>query len=105
MKNLCSYSSQAIRHLAGALTPVHAGSASWQKGEAILEALKLDPLPILSPCYCGKCKKPLPSMCVVDDHHAWCDDCDSIVRTSWTQVPGWTVGVLVCLIATNWLLS
>lgn len=105
MKNLCSHSAHAVKQLAGVLSPVHAEAASWQKGEAFLESLRLDPLPILSPCYCGTCKKPLPNMSVVDEHHAWCDACDSIVRTSWTQVPGWTVGVLVCLVATNWLLS
>jgi hypothetical protein len=64
---------------------------------ALSAALEIAPLPVLSPCYCGQCKLPLDQTCVIDDQHAWCQDCDACVETSWFQVPSWTVGVLVYL--------
>lgn len=69
------------------------------------ESFELDPLPLLSPCYCGQCKKPLTASRVMDDSHAWCPRCKSIVTTSWFQVPSWVMGgtVLTYAIFTFWL--
>ena len=60
-------------------------------------ALSLDPLPLFSPCYCSNCKSALDQSSVIDDRHAWCPDCTAVVKTSWFQVPSWTVGVVVLL--------
>jgi uncharacterized paraquat-inducible protein A len=62
-----------------------------------LEQLKIDPLPLLSPCYCDQCKKPLTIGRVMDKKHAWCPKCMEIVDTSSFQVKSWTVGVTVVL--------
>lgn len=67
--------------------------------------LKLDPLPILSPCYCADCKRPLTASRVLDQQHAWCPGCESVVTTTWFQVPAWTVGMVVFLFLNNLLLS
>jgi hypothetical protein len=63
-----------------------------------LEQFKYQELPLLSPCYCGKCKRPLTRDRVVDDDNAWCPSCSQVVTTSVFQVPSWTIGVTTVLL-------
>jgi hypothetical protein len=61
---------------------------------------KLDPLPVLSRCYCNECRKPLVDSSILDDKFGWCPGCKGVVATSLFQVPSWTMGGLVFLFAT-----
>ncbi|MGE0755700.1 MAG: hypothetical protein AB7O38_01705 [Pirellulaceae bacterium] len=60
-------------------------------------ALRLQPLPCLSPCYCAHCKRPLTSSRILDERSAWCAQCRNIVDVACFQVPSWVVGVTVFL--------
>lgn len=53
--------------------------------------------PLLAPCYCNQCKRPLSQGRVMDNHHAWCPKCKSIVSTASMQIPAWTVGTTALL--------
>lgn len=59
----------------------------------------LEPLPLLSPCYCNECKEPLTAARIIDEANGWCPNCKRVVTTSWFQVPNWAMGVLVFLFA------
>ena len=61
---------------------------------------QLERLPLLSPCYCNECKKPLTDSRIMDDRNGWCPRCEGVVTTSWFQVPSWTMAGLVFLFAT-----
>lgn len=73
------------------------------KVESILRELSVDPLPVLSACYCGKCKTPLTRDRVIDDQHAWCPNCNATVKSSAFQVPSWIIGVVAILFLYNTL--
>ena len=60
---------------------------------------KLDPLPLLSPCYFDECRDPLTETSILDARYGWCPRCKGVVTTSLFQVPSWTVGGLVFLFA------
>ena len=60
---------------------------------------KLDPLPLLSPCYCEECRDPLTDSSILDERYGWCPRCKGVVATSLFQVPSWTMGGLVFLFA------
>ena len=61
---------------------------------------KLDPLPLLSPCYCDECRDPLTESRLLDERYGWRPRCKGVVTTSLFQVPSWTMGGLVFLFAT-----
>lgn len=56
-------------------------------------------LPLFSSCYCAQCKEPLTGARVLDEAHAWCPSCRSIVLKSWFQVPSWTIGATIIIYA------
>lgn len=62
-----------------------------------LECLKIQNLPVISPCYCSQCKTPMTTGRVVDKSHAWCPNCNQVVDTCAFQVHGWTIGTTVVL--------
>ena len=70
----------------------------------LAENLKIEKLPLLSPCYCSECKAPLHTNQVVDSQNAWCSDCEKMVATSAFQVEGWAVGVTTVLALSYYLL-
>ena len=80
-------------------------SCSAEHLDWVPEMLRLNSLPILSPCYCSKCKQPLTASRVMDNQHAWCPHCKEVEGTSCFHVPVWTVGVVVFLLLNNMLLS
>lgn len=67
----------------------------------IPDRLKFEKLPLLSPCYCGQCKRPLTDSRVLDNKHAWCPDCKEIVNSSWFQTKSWTIGATAVLYMTQ----
>ncbi len=69
-------------------------------GSILATACKLDPMPLLSPCYCNECKDPLTESRLLDESYGWCPRCKGVVTTSWFKVPSWTMGGLVFLFAT-----
>ncbi|QDV27507.1 hypothetical protein [Aureliella helgolandensis] len=72
--------------------------------KSLAESFTIEKLPLLSACYCGKCKKPLKCESVIDEHYAWCSDCEATVRSSLFQVPSWTVGATAVLFMAHFLL-
>ncbi len=60
---------------------------------------KLDPMPLLSRCYCDECRNPLTDSSILDDKFGWCPRCKGVVTTSLFQVPSWAMGGLVFLFA------
>jgi hypothetical protein len=60
---------------------------------------KLEPLPLLSRCYCDECRNPLTDSSILDERFGWCPECKGVVTTSLFQVPSWAMGGLVFLFA------
>jgi hypothetical protein len=60
---------------------------------------KLDPLPLLSRCYCDECKQPLNDTSILDERFGWCSRCKGVVTTTLFQVPSWAMGGMVFLFA------
>ncbi len=54
-------------------------------------------LPLLLPCYCRQCRNPLSNEEGVDESHAWCPTCQSVVDTSPFHAPAWTIGTTALL--------
>ena len=71
-----------------------------QASSILATACKLDPMPLLSPCYCNECKDPLTESRLLDERYGWCPRCKGVVTTSLFQVPSWAMGGLVFLFAT-----
>jgi len=71
--------------------------------ETIVENFAVEKLPVLSACYCAKCKMPLQNESMIDSNHAWCPACNESVTALMFQVPSWTVGVTTFLFLTYFL--
>lgn len=55
--------------------------------------------PMLCPCYCANCKRPLSDQSLVTCDTAWCPDCESAVTTSAFSIPAWTIATLLLLVS------
>ena len=76
---------------------------SAQARSRLATRYKLEPLPLLSPCYCDECRTPLTNSRILDERNGWCPRCKEVVTTSSFQVPSWTMGSLVFLFAAQLL--
>jgi hypothetical protein len=76
---------------------------SAQARSRLATRYKLEPLPLLSPCYCDECRTPLTNSRILDERNGWCPRCKEVVTTSSFQVPSWAMGSLVFLFAAQLL--
>ncbi len=60
-------------------------------------SLSKQKLPLFLPCYCRQCRSPLSHEGGMDDSHAWCSCCQSVVDTSPFHAPAWTIGTTALL--------
>ena len=52
----------------------------------------------LTDFYCSQCRRPLNKAGAMDENHAWCDSCESVVRTSQMRTKGWVIGAVVVMV-------
>lgn len=53
---------------------------------------------LITEFYCSQCQRPLRKSGAMDENHAWCDECEAVVKTTQFRTKAWIIGVVLVIV-------